>query len=187
MPINDSAASGWGDPVVRSHRFSHYPLMLCIKGFAAPLQYLLSLLALGPAQLPGRVRLDGCTQRQCRGEKTVLGQYLEARSLEYFLDCSSDCAQTNKDSAGSPGYAPRADVQSIASWSRSCHCSQILSPLPHFQSGLTHSQPAPWWPLCLHDPPLQWPTADFLLVPSVSTKSPRSIPWLYLLLVLFVR
>lgn len=54
-----TTAGSWGDPVVQSHRFSHYPLMLCIKGFADPLCYLLSLLSPWPAQLLGRIKLPG--------------------------------------------------------------------------------------------------------------------------------
>lgn len=53
-----TAAGSWGDPVVESHRFSHYPLMLCIKGFADPLCYLLYYLQGLPKYLGGLNCLD---------------------------------------------------------------------------------------------------------------------------------
>lgn len=47
--------------------------MLCIKGFADPLCYLLSLLSPGPAQLLGKIKLLGCNKTSPKGKMPLLG------------------------------------------------------------------------------------------------------------------
>ena len=130
--------------------------MLCIKGFAGPLCYLLSLLSPEPAQLLGRIKLLGCSTPFHNMRRLFLGRAQKSGALEFLLAFSSGPAHTDKEPAGSR-------LGGCLLWSRLVSaCS---------------------WEVTLLHRPLLCSSSPFLLAPSVPAQTPRSTLWPCLLVV----
>lgn len=110
--------------------------MLCIKGFADPLCYLLSLLSPGLAQLLGRIKPPRCSKALLRARHLFSGTAWSPSwppsSIRYTLARTLQGEQT----------LPRANVHLAASWRGRCQQSQLLAPLLGVSSALTWPQPA---------------------------------------------
>lgn len=151
--------------------------MLCIKGFADPLCYLLSLLSPGPARLLGRIKLPERSKPLLQLRHHFLGRVWKPRALESLLALPSCHTRTDKDRAENTSCAPAAKAQPTVSWRKRCRQSQILSPLLGVSLALTWPQPTSDESLPLLDPPHPYPSSCFLLAPAVPAQIPRFLFW----------
>ena len=110
--------------------------MLCIKGFADPLCYLLSLLSPGLAQLLGSIKPPRCSKALLRARHLFSGTAWSPSwppsSIRYTLARTLQGEQT----------LPGANAHLAASWTGRCQQSQLLTPLLGVSSALTWPQPA---------------------------------------------
>ena len=150
--------------------------MLCIKGFADPLCYLLSLLSPGPAQLLGRIKLPECSKPLLQLRHLFLGRAWKPWALESLLALPS-CHMHWQGPRREHRLCPWSDTQPTVSRRKRCQQSQILNPLLGVSLALTWPQPVSDESLPLLDPPHPYPSSCFLLAPPVPAQNPRFIFW----------